>query len=189
MPTIIRDRDAIRGASLEDLNHTYRELKGEPDFKGFTARAAAEVQVGMAIMAAQDAAGHAGVPKGTKPPVLTAQELAAKTNPYKEGTLSHALKEAIDKQQPITPRPKAAEKPPSDRAKRIVIKRVMATGMGESKPQAGSIRNQILTHIQSLPDGVATVEALEAHFQHPVRGYLQKLIEKNHLVILEDDVK
>ena len=190
MPTIIRDRDAVRSASLEDLNHTYRELKGDPGFKGFTARAAAEVQVGMAIMAAQDAAGHAGVPKGTKQlPVLTPTELAAKTNPYKEGTLSHALKEAIDKQQPIAPRPKAAEKPPSDRAKRIVIKRVMATGMGESKPQAGSVRNQILLHIQSLPNGMAAVEDLEAHFQRPVRGYLQKLIEKNHLVIIEDDVK
>ena len=189
MPTIIRDREAVRGASLEDLNHTYRELKGEPDFKGFTARAAAEVQVSMAIMAAQDAAGHAGVPKGTQPPVLTANELAAKTNPYKEGTLSHKLHDEIAAQQPITPRPKAEDKPPAERSKRVVIKRVMATFMGESKPQAGSIRNQILTHIQSLPDGVATVEELEAHFNHPVRGYLQKLIEKNHLVILEDDLK
>ena len=189
MPTIIRDREAIRGASLEDLNHTYRELKGEPDFKGFTARAAAEVQVGMAIMAAQDAAGHAGVPKGTQPPVLTTKELAAKTNPYKEGTLSHKLHEEIAAQQPITPRPKAAEKPAAERSKRVVIKRVMATGTGDSKPQAGSVRNQILLHIQTLPNGVATVEELEAHFNHPVRGYLQKLIEKNHLVILEDDLK
>ncbi len=186
MPTIIRDRDAVRGASLEDLNHTYRELKGEPDHPGFTQRAAAEVQVSMAIMAAQDAAGHAGVPKGSQPPVLTAQELAAKTNPYKEGTLSHALKEAIDKQTPIAPRPKAAEKPVADRAKRLVIKRVMATLDGESKPQAGSIRNQVLAFIQQAENHTCTVEELEAHFKQPVRGYLQKLIEKKHLVTIED---
>lgn len=189
MPTIIRDREAVRSASLDDLNHTYRELKGEPGFKGFTTRAAAEVQVGMAIMAAQDAAGHAGVPKGTQPPVLTATELAAKTNPYKEGTLSHKLHEEIAAQQPITPRPKAEDKPPAERSKRVVIKRVMATFMGESKPQAGSIRNQVLTHIQQAENHTCTVEELEAHFQQPVRGYLQKLIEKNHLVIIEDDVK
>lgn len=184
MPTIIRNRDAIRSASLEDLNHTYRELKGEPDFKGFTQRAAAEVQVGMAIMAAQDAAGHAGVPKGSLPPVLTAQELAAKTNPYKEGTLSHALKEAVDKQTPIEPRPKKAEAPAN---KRMVIKRVMATFDGGSKPQAGSIRNQVLQYIQAAENHCCTVEELEAHFKQPVRGYLQKLIEKNHLVTIEDD--
>lgn len=184
MPTIIRDRDAVRGASMDDLNHTYRELKGEPNHPGFTQRAAAEVQVGMAIMAAQDAAGHAGVPKGTQPPVLTAQELATKTNPYKEGTLSHALKEAVDKQTPITPRPKAVDKPA---AERLVIKRVMATFMGESKPQAGSIRNQVLQYIQAAENHCCTVEELEEHFKTPVRGYLQKLIEKNHLVTIEDD--
>ena len=187
MPTIIRDRDAVRGAALEDLNHTYRELKGEPGFKGFATRAAAEVQVNMAIMAAQDAAGHAGVPKGTQPPVLTAQELATKTNPYKEGTLSHKLHEEITAQQPITPRPKAVDKPAAERAKRLVIKRVMATFMGESKPQAGSIRNQVLNYIQQAENHTCTVEELEEHFKTPVRGYLQKLIEKNHLVIIEDD--
>jgi len=189
MPNIIRDRSAVSSASLDDLNHTYRELKGEPNFKGFATRAAAEVQVGMAIMSAQDAAGHAGVPKGTKPPVLTAQELATKTNPYKEGTLSHKLHEEISGQQPIDPRPKAAEKPATERAKRLVIKRVMATLAGDSKPQVGSVRNQVLIFIQQCENHTCTVEELEAHFQRPVRGYLQKLIEKNHLVIIEDDIK
>lgn len=189
MPTIIRDRAAISTASLDDLNHTYRALKGDPGFRGFTTRAAAEVQVNMAIMAAQDAAGHAGVPKGTEPPVLTAAELAGKTNPYKEGTLSHRLHDEIEKQQPITPRPKAEDKPPAERSKRLVIHRVMATFMGESKPQAGSIRNQVLLYIQAAENHTCTVAELEEHFQQPVRGYLQKLIEKNHLVILEDDLK
>lgn len=189
MPTIIRDRNAVRGASLDDLNHTYRELKGEPGFKGFSNRAAAEVQVGMAIMAAQDAAGHAGVPKGAAAPVLTAAELANKGNPYKEGTLSHRLHDEIAAQQPIVPRPKAAEKPTTERSKRVVINRVRATNSGASRPQSTSVRNQVLVYIQSLPGGEATVQELERHFNHPVRGYLQKLIEKNHLTIVEEEQK
>lgn len=185
MPTIIRDRDAVRGASLEDLNHTYRQLKGEPAFKGFTNRAAAEVQVQMAIMAAQDAVAHAGVPKGVRPEALTPREIAT-NNPYKEGTMSHELHKAVSAQQPIEPRPKKVDNPAQ---KRMVIKRVMATFAGDSKPQAGSLRNQVLTYIQGCENHVCTVEDLEAHFQQPVRGYLQKLIEKNHLVVIEDDVK
>lgn len=189
MPTIIRDRAAISTASLDDLNHTYRALKGDSGFKGFTTRAAAEVQVGMAIMAAQDAVNHAGVPKGTTNPIpLTPRELQ-RNNPYKEGTLSHRLHEEIAQQQPITPRPKAEDKPPAERSKRLVIHRVMATFMGESKPQAGSIRNQVLLYIQAAENNTCTVAELEEHFKTPVRGYLQKLIEKNHLVILEDDLK
>lgn len=188
MPKIIRDRSAVAGATLEDLNHTYRELKGQPGFKGFTNRAAAEVQVGMAIMAAQDAAGHAGVPKGVKIQnlqPLTAQEAA--NNPYKEGTMSHKLHAAIQQQQPIEPRPKASPTTPAP--KRTVINRVMATLAGDSKPQVGSVRNQVLIFIQQSENHCCTVAELEAHFQRPVRGYLQKLIEKNHLVVIEDDVK
>lgn len=185
MPNIIRDRDAVRGAPMEDLNHTYRALKGEPNHPGFSTRAAAEIQVGMAILSAEYDTGKAGVPKGTKPKALTPEELNH-SNPYKEGTMSHALKEAVDKQQPIAPRPKASEKAPSERAGRLVIKRVQATNAGTSRPQAGSIRNQVLLFIQAAPEGICTVAELEEHFKQPVRGYLQKLVEKNHLLILED---
>ena len=182
MPTIIRDRDAIRGASMDDLNHTFRELKGDPGFKGFASRAAAEVQVQMAIMAAADAVGHAGVPKGVRPQPLTPNELAH-TNPYKEGTMSHKLHEEITAQQPITPRAKKRAEP------RPRITRVMATGLGESKPQTGSLRNQILVWIAARPNGMASVEELEEHFKCPVRGHLQKLIEKKHLVALDENDK
>jgi hypothetical protein len=168
---------------MEDLNHTYRALKGEPNHPGFGSRTAAEIQVSMAIMAAQDAVGHAGVPKGVEPKALTPDELK-NNNPYKEGTMSHALKEAVDKQQPIEPRPKASK--PEGGKGRLIIKRVKATFAGESRPQAGSIRNQVLQFVQNAPDNTCTVEELETFFNQPVRGYLQKLVEKNHLVVLED---
>jgi hypothetical protein len=184
MPTIIRDRTAVRGSSLEDLNHTYRELKGQPDFPGFTNRSAAEVQVHMAIMAAEDAAGHAGVPAGTKPVAKTPAELGH--NPYREGSLSHRLHAEISGQQPIAARPKAADKPAEERAQRVVIRCVRATFAGTSKPQSASLRNQVLLHIQAAPEHTCTVEALEGHFRVPVRGHLQKLIEKGHLALVEE---
>lgn len=186
MPTIIRDRFAVSVAHMDDLNHTYRELRGEPNFKGFSSRAAAEVQVQMAILAAENAAGHLGVPKGSQPQALTARELAAAAtnNPYKEGTMSHALHDAVNKQQPITPRAGGADKQPV--ARRVKIQRVRYVPGGTSRPQAGSLRNQVLQYC-ATQKGVVSVEALEAHFKVPVRGYLQKLIEKGHLVIVEDE--
>jgi hypothetical protein len=63
---------------------------------------------------------------------------------------------------------------------------VRATFEGTSRPQAGSVRNAVLEFVQSAPEHTATVEALEEHFQQPVRGYLQKLVEKNHLAIVEE---
>lgn len=184
MPTIIRDRNAVFNASLDDLNHTYRELRGEPAHPGFKDKAAAQVQVQMAIMAAEDVVAHAGVPVGSEPVAKTVAELGH--NPYKEGTMSHALHEAVHAQQPITPRPKASALPAEQRAPRVTIRAVRATFAGTSRPQAGSVRAAVLKFVQDAPEHVASVEALEQHFQQPVRGYLQKLIEKNHLTIVEE---
>ncbi len=180
MPNIIRDRSAVSSASMDDLNHTFRELKGQPDFQGLSTRSAAEGHIDMAIMAAQNAAGHVGVPKGQQPQALTASELAAAKNPYKEGTMSHSLYEAVNQQQPITPR---AEK--KEVARRIKIDRVRFVPSGQSRPQAGSLRNQVLQFVAAAPGRTASVAELEEHFKVPVRGYLQKLIEKGHLAIVE----
>lgn len=184
MPNIIRDRAALAGASLEDLNATYRALRGTPDHPGFNSRAAAEVQVGMAIMAAQDAAGHRGVPAGHKPPVLTAEELAAAPNPYAPGSISHRLHEAIAAQQPIQPRPKVADKKDPSAPKRHRVTHVRAVEGGTSAPRAGSDRNKVLQAIRSAPDQTASLDALREQLGLDPRGYVQKLIEKGHLVAI-----
>jgi hypothetical protein len=101
-------------------------------------------------------------------------------NPYKEGTMSHALQEAINKQAPIAPREKGVEK-------RITIKKVRATFEGTSKPQSASIRAAVLKFIQDAPEHTTTVEALEEHFKQPVRGFLQKLLEKDHIVVVAEE--
>ena len=180
MPTIVRDKAAVLSASMEDLNHTFRELRGEPDHPGFSNRSAAEVQVQMAIMAAQDATGHAGVPPNTHPRAKTVSELGY--NPYKPGTISHRLHAEVARQQPIAPRETAS----ATAAPRVKIVAVRATFAGTSSPQPSSVRHSVLKFIQSAPEHTATVAALEEHFQQPVRGYLQKLIEKNHLIIVQE---
>jgi len=101
-------------------------------------------------------------------------------NPYKEGTMSHALQEALSKQTPIAPREKGVEK-------RVTISKVRATFEGTSKPQSASIRAAVLKFIQEAPEHTTTVEALEEQFQQPVRGFLQKLLEKNHIVVVAEE--
>lgn len=180
MPKLIRDKEATMTASLEDLNYTYRELRGDKKHPGFKDIAAARVQVQMAIMAAQDAVGKLGVPQNTEPVAKTVKELGR--NPYKEGTMSHKLYEEIAEQEPIKPRERGADTP-----KKTTINKVKATFAGTSRPQEGSVRTNVLKFIQCAPDNTATVEEMEKHFGHPVRGYLQKLLEKNHIVVIQGD--
>lgn len=185
MPNLIRDKNATMTASLEDLNFTYRELRGDPKHPGFKDRAAARVQVQMAIMAAEGVVAKQGVPQHSAPVAKTVKELGH--NPYLPGTISHSLHEAIQKLPPIKRRPLACEATPENPApKRLVIKKVRATFAGTSKMQEGSVRARVLKTIQAADKHTITVEALEKEVGVAVRGYLQKLLEKNHIEVLED---
>jgi hypothetical protein len=73
--TIIRTQAQIADATMGDLVETYNALAGKT-IKKFESRAIAENKVSNAILAAQDAAGHLGVPKDTKPQAKTVKELA-----------------------------------------------------------------------------------------------------------------
>lgn len=105
-------------------------------------------------------------------------------NPYTPGTISHRLFGEIFSQQPIERRLTAA--PAAPRGKRVKLVRVRATFAGTSRPNKASARAAVLRYIQDAPDSTATVEALEDHFRQPVRGFLQKLIEKGHLEVLPE---
>jgi hypothetical protein len=100
-------------------------------------------------------------------------------NPYKPGTLTHALHEACAATEPIAPLAAQTVRP-----KRITIQRIRATGTGQSKPQAASARRAVLDWIAAQPEASATVADLEAHFAAPCRGHVQKLVEKGHLEVL-----
>lgn len=110
----------------------------------------------------------------------------ATPNPYKEGTMSHAIFEEVMNQAPIQRREKGV-------SKRKTIKKVRATFAGTSKPQPMSVRAMILKLIQQSPESTCTIEEIEAHLNQDaiefssVRGYLQKLVEKNHIEVLGDE--
>lgn len=179
---IIRSRDQVYSAPIEVLTASYRELRGEPEHPGFGNIDAARVAVSNAILAAEDVVAHAGVPRGVAPVAKTVRELGY--NPYAPGTMSHELYSKIAEQQPIERRaPADAAAAPG----RVTIQRVRATGAGTSKVQPGSVRAAVLARVQASPRQTATVAELEKHFGHPVRGYLQKLIEKQHLVIVQEN--
>ena len=97
-------------------------------------------------------------------------------NPFQPGTLAHQLWIATQAMKPIEPRPK---RQPSSEPRKILA--VRATGKGDSHPQKASRRRAILDWIRAQPGQAATIEALEAQFQEPVRGHVHKLIEKKHL--------
>ena len=73
---IIRNRADVSAASTADLIATYNALTGNA-VERFSSRAIAERRVDMALMAAEDAAGHLGVPKGSDAVAMTKEELEA----------------------------------------------------------------------------------------------------------------
>lgn len=181
---ILRDQSAVGNATTADLVATYNALTGK-SIKKFETRSIAESRVRMAIMSAQDAAGHAGVPKDTKPVAETVAELAARApNPYPPETLSAKLHEEVEARKPVVPRPKKADAPAESTSTRTVITAVRATFAGTSKVQADSNRAAVLAEVQRCAPEPVTVAALDAKLGYPTRGYLQKLLEKAHIALV-----
>lgn len=202
MTEIIRSQSQIADATTAQLVATYNALTGK-SIKKFEMRSIAEARVRMAIMSAEDAAGHAGVPKDTKPVAATKDELHAKDElrapsvekiepaPQAPTTpLRAKLQAAIDAQPKITPRPKKSDTPKEQHVARQVIMRVRATFAGTSKCNAGSIRAAVLAKIQerTVTQGGPTISVaeLDKHFGHSTRGYLQKLLEKSHIEVVPE---
>ena len=196
--TILRTQQEVTESTpMADLLETYNALTGK-SIKKFESRAVAQQRVKMAILAAEDAAGKAGVRKGEKPRAATVAELADKaagktteprspmtdmasslTNPYPAGSLSAQLRDKANKALPIGERKSSP---------RVKFTRVVPTFAGESKPNPKSDRARVLEFIQQHKAGV-DVAAIERHFGMPCRGFLQKLAEKNHIKAVEAQAK
>lgn len=200
MTEIIRSQSQIADATTAQLVATYNALTGK-SIKKFEMRSIAEARVRMAIMSAEDAAGHAGVPKDTKPVAATKDELHAKGHAPSVEKIESApqapttplrakLQAAIDAQPKITARPKKADAPKEQHVARQIIMRVRATFAGTSKCNAGSIRAAVLAKIQerTVTQGGPTISVaeLDKHFGHSTRGYLQKLLEKSHIEVVPE---
>jgi hypothetical protein len=193
---------------MAQLLATYTAYTGK-HVKRFASRAIAEHRVKMAMMAAQDATGHAGVPANTPtplPPTTVAERVQAaadkgreptlpqddepeagvevdfEVNPYPEGSLAAQLWDAARNAAPVQPRQRtAAPKAPRDPAasRRRLGNEVVYKPGGVSAPQAGSMRGKVFARIKAL--GRATIEQLDADLGFPTRSFLQKLAEKGHV--------
>lgn len=172
--TILRNPNYIATAEMADLLETYNALTGNA-VERFESRAIAERRTEMAMLAARDAAGHAGVPKGVEPEVKTVAELATPFNIMVQqlSVVAEPKRVREIKARELIARPL---RKPADK--------IRATFNGKSKPQAASIRGQVLRAIQESEDHTVTQEDLDAHMGMPTRGFVQKLIEMGHLELV-----
>ena len=201
MTTIIRKQSEIAATATDILVATYNALTGK-SIKKFSSRAAGERQVEMAMLAAQDNDAHTGVPKDTVPKVITIEEAAVKAEAmggrvepapepasetcgeharivFEPGSLADQLDRATIRTAPIVPRAKKAPSAPA--AARQTLTHVRATGTGKSKVQAASTRGAVLAFINSASPAAVAVAALDAKFNCNTKGFLQKLIEMDHI--------
>jgi len=182
--TILRNPNTIATADMADLIETYNALTGNA-VERFESRAIAERRTEMAMLAAKDAAGHAGVPRGVEPEVKTVEELGG--NPFPFGSMEHQLYIAAEasRAENAPKRIKAMKaRELTARPLRTPADKVRATFTGTSKPQAASIRGQVLRAIQESEGHTVAQADLDAHMGMPTRSFVQKLIEMGHLELV-----
>jgi len=188
---IIRTPAQIPGATLECLLLSYNELTGRP-IKRFADRATAERRLEMAMLAAQDATAHAGVPKGTTVIVpKTAAELGLET----VGTEGDEEQEAPSPRHcspdwpgmvqnlasgECAPTMNAPDREPKPQRSRYTMVRAKVGG-GTSRLQPNSVRNAVMQAILACgPAGAAMVD-LDLKFPPAARGHVQKLLASGHV--------
>lgn len=137
---VLRARTDIAEATMGQLLATYNALTGK-SLKKFENKEIAQRRVDMAMMAAQDADAHLGVPKGANGEVKTAEELTAKAAEvgqpapqmndeapkFAEGSLAAELAKKGAAAPVVTRRPRAEPKkaePRADGAPRRSVGRV-----------------------------------------------------------------
>jgi hypothetical protein len=188
---LLLDRHALNEASLPDLQETYQAVKGAE--LPTADIAVARVKVGMALLFMEYAVGWLGVPKGVSPKAITINQLIMRGKmenkeqtvdeilaQIKPGTMAYQLLQATKAKEAIVPKPPK----PRNTEPRIRIAAVKATFKGLSKPQEGSLRNKVLLHIQ-LAKGSVNIDTMETALGFPVRGHIQKLLEKQHIEVTE----
>jgi hypothetical protein len=209
MEEIIRSQDQVQQASMNSLVITYNALTGK-NIKKFENRSIAETRVAMAIMSAKDAHGHLGLNKGEEAKVLTLkerEELAAskgKPLPAVDPSLNDADApnyEAMEAEADEQANTAAVEQPIEAPTKPVAGKKKAATGggrkakamtggvkatfAGKSKPREDSVRGQVLAAIQAAPNATISYAELEKKFGPAARGCVFKLLEKEHITLVE----
>ncbi len=182
---VLRDQRDIPVATERDLVATVEAMTGAaPTAPQLATRGGLEAAAAMAILEAENAAGHLGVPKGARPRAMTLEERIARAR--ERGTpapIRTALAEAA------AGRPHAPREPLPDRAPRVERRADAVlpapTHPGQPRLQAASERRRVFTAIQTRSrDGTPTpVSALVEQFGPAARGHVRKLIQSGHLIV------
>lgn len=117
------------------------------------------------------------------PPPPASNPFPPGSNPFPPGSPEGQLWRQSDAPKP-TPKPRGIRSPG--------YAFVRATFNGTSKPQPGSRRMKCLEIIQLATkdrDGGIMIGLLEKKMGEPPRGFVQKLFEKGHVVLLDKDGK
>lgn len=188
---IIRTPEQIPGATLECLLLSYNALTGHP-IKRFADRVTAERRLEMAMLAAQDATGHAGVPKGHGRIIpKTAAELGVTPEPDADcdcdpepQTPCHCspdwpgMVQSLSNVALATPAPEPTlTRTPHGSGVRFV----RATGAGKSKLQTASVRNAVMQAVLSCGEHGVALADLDTKFPPSARGHVQKLLASGHV--------
>ena len=98
-------------------------------------------------------------------------------NPADYDLAARVRPDLVFKTRRVTETTVAAHRPPA-------IIAVKATGNGEGRTQANSMRGAVLQYVKDK-NGVVTLQELRIHFKKSVRGQVQKLVTKRHLAVVE----
>lgn len=184
--TIIRAQAQIADASTADLVATYNALTGK-SISRFSSRGAGESRVANAIMAAQDRAGHLGVPKGAAPVAITVAEAKAKKaagaheEPAPAGSpkpLRAKLALAAGDASPNKAKPKAERAARKTNGALVAVK---STGRGEFRLQAASLRGQIMAFVEAQGAKSVPMADIVAKFEDRAKGAVRLLMGRDHL--------
>lgn len=206
--TVLRSRAALLDASEQDLRDTYCAMTGEapPPYADIVAL---RTRTDMALMAAADAAGHLGVPRGAKPQPMTQHELRVKRralgiadphgvldddddhpdeHPDEEGANNMARKKTADTAAPAPAKKAAAKKaaPAADersaRGQAMTLTWKLGTGEATSTVRPASRRGRILEFLAGQPGKKATAQAIQDHIgETTVIGDLRVLQKYSHI--------
>lgn len=182
---ILRDQSQIAAASLDDLRETLKALTGV-GVAAFTSAAAARARVANAMLAAQDAAGHLGVPKGAAPAVMTLDEREARRYPV----IWPEPRKSEPKAAPAAAAP-VKKSPSVGRPSTLKHSRIIATFAGDTKPREQSARGVCLSIIQAagavglmMADIERQLDENETHRGQNVIELVNKLRAKNHVTVV-----
>lgn len=177
---ILRSQDEVAEAKMADLVETYNAMTGKA-IKKFESIEIGRVRVNNALLAAENAAGHAGVNKHEVPKPLTVEELKAKkgdqpatneaddaSSTDQESTMS-ASKRAVKRTATKAARPKAKKE-----AREVYSKVKFTEPDTTRRPQEGSMRTKVLNALKKRRS--ATIEQLSEDVKFDARPFVHKLV-------------